>query len=395
MTNALAEDPSGYSQFEGVLDAEAWFAAEGVPTLIRGYSFRTHVLPRVLPFLSSVGLAVLLFTILPSWATIGAVVLGAWVLRSLRHRERSAPAGRLATITMLFFSTAWPIYVPLFLIATAPPEYLDLVLSEDEGRAWNEFLEYSSPDKVDLLLEAGYAALYLLPIWLGVTAAALFLTWFGVVSACKRAAKTSGQSILNFVYLQGKALPATLFLTMFLFINEDIWQVGATLTPSRLAAGFLLFVTVVLLAAAARFREHQRETVDSRVGEHVLKPLQRFNIVVALMVRHLIHSISVGLGVFVFLVALGLALVKKELATRWIGGGGETLTWIGLPVGLIGAAGLLAGFAAIYFAVTSMTDPDYRHHFFAPTLTAHAGILDRFAEYGAARSQWKSHPKRD
>jgi len=50
---------------------ERWFVSEGVPHLIAGYGFRSHVLPRMLPFLAAVVVVSLAITVLLAGLGIG------------------------------------------------------------------------------------------------------------------------------------------------------------------------------------------------------------------------------------------------------------------------------------------------------------------------------------
>jgi hypothetical protein len=112
------------------------------------------------------------------------------------------------------------------------------------------------------------------------------------------------------------------------------------------------------------------------------------NLVVVLATRQLIQAAVVGLGLFTFFVVLGLVVVDDETAQLWIGGPPEHSAWIPfMPVALFRAAALLASFGSMYFAITTMTQADYRHEFFEPviedverTLTVRAVYLGLRAE---------------
>ncbi len=98
---------------------ERRFISEGTPTLIYGYSFWHHVLPRALSFMVvAFGLAVLVFAL--SFygydtefllLTVLAVVVW-WGLRRAR-RARHPLVARTATILMFMAWFAWPVVVPL------------------------------------------------------------------------------------------------------------------------------------------------------------------------------------------------------------------------------------------------------------------------------------------
>jgi len=66
---------------DAVRRTERWFVSEGVPHLIAGYGFRSHVLPRMLPFLAAVVVVSLSLTVLLAGLGVGSAVLaGASVL---------------------------------------------------------------------------------------------------------------------------------------------------------------------------------------------------------------------------------------------------------------------------------------------------------------------------
>lgn len=76
-----------------------------------------------------------------------------------------------------------------------------------------------------------------------------------------------------------------------------------------------------------------------------------------------------GLGLFGFFVVLGLITVDHATAVSWIGGEPLRSAWVPfMPVALFRAAALLAGFGSMYFAVTTMTQEEYRREFFEPVI---------------------------
>ncbi|MCO8274110.1 hypothetical protein M1L60_26265 [Actinoplanes sp. TRM 88003] len=87
---------------------------------------------------------------------------------------------------------------------------------------------------------------------------------------------------------------------------------------------------------------------------------------VLLTVRQLVQAAIIGLGLFLFFVALGLITVQDETAAEWIGH--EPALQVGVPVALFKLAALLASFGGVSFSTTSMTNPDYRQEFFEPVL---------------------------
>ena len=77
----------------------------------------------------------------------------------------------------------------------------------------------------------------------------------------------------------------------------------------------------------------------------------------------------VGLGLFAFFVILGLIIVDDTTARAWVVGEPQYSAWVPfMPVALFRSAALLAGFGSMYFAITTMTQTEYRHEFFEPVI---------------------------
>src|SRR5688572_1582630 len=106
--------------------AERWFVQQGVPQLIEGYRFRTHVLPRMLPFLVAtvvvcVTVGVLLTRTGPGagvFAVAGVLVAGLlalpWLLARLGGRLPHIPVSGTTAVLIAYALT--PVVVPLLLI---------------------------------------------------------------------------------------------------------------------------------------------------------------------------------------------------------------------------------------------------------------------------------------
>ena len=104
-----------------VPEPRRWFVRRGTPTMIEGYGFVTHVLPRMLPALSFVALASLAWLVLlrsvGSWrwlllAGIVGLVLAVWTTTSLFVR-RLPTFSRRTTIVILVAYAVLPVAVPL------------------------------------------------------------------------------------------------------------------------------------------------------------------------------------------------------------------------------------------------------------------------------------------
>ncbi|MFB4269408.1 hypothetical protein [Nonomuraea sp. GTA35] len=387
---------------------EQWFSSEGTPTLIRHYSFRRHVLPRALSFMAACGLTVLVIALGNSSGAMLLIMLvssvAAWFGFRLARRSQRTLVARIATGAMHMIWLTWPVAIPLLVAATRPASDLGILLPSHEADKWYE-LVYDSKYPItvgDVWAEAGVAIGYLVGLWIFVSIFALMITWFGVFRLVGRALRDLAQHAFDLLHILSRTMPAMVFLTLFLFVNADMWQASELLTPLRLVVALTIFGGIAFLATAAQLREERNQlmergaTVPSEVESRyhasenvqlpILPPLtwtQRMNVVMAFGARQIALSVWVGLGVFVFLMALGVTIIPAKTAARWIGADYQELSWLPIPVALVHAAVLLAGFAAMYFAVMSMTDPAYRETFFAPTARDLQEILRIHAAYAA------------
>src|SRR5262249_40902836 len=156
---------------------------------------------------------------------------------------------------------------------------------------------------------------------------------------------------------------------------------------ARLVLVLVLFAAVTVLATSTRLRgEIERVEQDlspQRVSTACagtplagfadgptppapppLNGRQETNLLMVLATRQLIQAAVVGLGLFVFFVILGLIVVDHTVAAAWIMAEPQRSAWLPfMPVALFRAAVLLAGFGSMYFAVTAMTQEEYRREF--------------------------------
>jgi hypothetical protein len=149
---------------------EQWFVRQGAPTMIEGYGFRSHVLPRMLPALTFVAvgslawLVLLRSTGLSKWVLLGvivAVMVTAWIVLSLFVRRLPSFSPR-TTVFLLAAYAAMPVIVPV----------LQTVIN-------NNVVAPGAPE-----LEPGYK--WLLVFW--------FVLFFGVAFVATMLATTYGST---------------------------------------------------------------------------------------------------------------------------------------------------------------------------------------------------------
>jgi len=307
---------------------ERWFVRQGVPQLIADYGFRSHLLPRLVRSVS-----------------IGAAIIA---------------AGGVLAATV---GVAAPVVVAVALVALG---------------AW--------------------------PVL-----AALAIA-YGLFPLAVQATRHAWSDMRGSLRLQGRALPTLLFVTFFLFFTAELWQLMDHLAWGQLTLVLVLFAAVTVLATSARLREE----VD-RV-EHDLNPdrlasactgtplsgcvpgdvpapsgltaRQETNLLLVLATRQLVQAAVVGIGLFAFFLLLGVLVVDRQIAAAWIGTPAKSSVWLPfLPAALPRAAALLAGFGSMYFAITAMTQTEYRRDFFDPVIGDVERMLAVRAVYLALRTR--------
>jgi hypothetical protein len=375
---------------------EQWFVRQGAPTMIEGYGFRSHVLPRMLPALTFVAVGSLAWLVLirstglSKWVLLGvivAVMVSAWILLSVFVR-RLPSFSRHTTVVLLVVYAAMPVIVPL----------LQYVANDEITTPGAEGPDYEW---------------WVVPLW--------FVTFFGLAFVATMLATTYGLGALlkaairhviadlrNSVALLGRALPPMLFVTLFLFFTGELWQAMNQLKWPRVSLIVLLFAAITVLAAAARLREEiGRVEQDLRpeilkgackgtplAGVDIAEPLQPKrlngrqgrNLLVMLAIRQLVQAAVVGLALYAFFVVLGLIVVTPAIAEQWIGGT-VAMSWLGVPSAMLRNATLFAAFGSMYFSVISMSDAEHRRQFFAPLIEKVERTLEVRAVYLTVREQ--------
>ncbi|GGU40840.1 hypothetical protein [Lentzea flava] len=376
---------------------EQWFVRQGAPTMIEGYGFRSHVLPRMLPALTFVAvgslawLVLLRSTGLSKWVLLGlivAVMVSAWIFLSLFVR-RLPSFSRQTTVVLLVVYSAMPVIVPT----------LQYVVND----------EIITPGAENPKAELWVNALWFIAFFGVAFVATMLATTYGLGSLLKAAIRHVIADLRNSVHLLGRALPPMLFVTLFLFFTGELWQAMNQLRWPRVSLIVLLFAAVTVLAAAARLRDEiGRVEQDLRPevlavacqgtplsGVEIAEPLppkrlngrQLRNLLIMLAIRQLVQAAVVGLALFSFFVVLGLIVVTPDIAAQWIGGSVTPSIIPGVPSAMLRNATLFAAFGSMYFSVISMSDAEHRQRFFAPVLEKVERTLEVRAVYLAVRER--------
>lgn len=368
---------------------ERWFVRQGAPTMIDGYGFGTHVLPRMLPSLAFVAFASLAWLVplrsagSARWILLAVVIVVTLAIRAVTTAavRRLTRFSRTATVTILAVYAAMPITVPLLQLA------VDGAVTPPGGQVVG-ILGFV------IFFAAALGATYL-------------ATTYGLGALLRLAIRHTVYDLRNSMHLIGRALPGLLFVTLFLFFTGELWQAMNRLGWWRLTLVVALFAAITMLATATRLRDEigrvEQDLSPPRLAEACVgTPLagvpignvapdgplpavplsgrQNRNLLLMLATRQLVQATVVGAALFTFFLVLGVLVVVPDTAEQWIGAP-PVYAVPGIPVALLCNAILFAGFGSMYFAVTSMSDTDHRRQFFAPILDEVERVLAVRAVY--------------
>ena len=364
---------------EVVHRTERWFIRRGMATMIEHYSFTEHVLPRMLPSLALMASLASLVWLVPlegpgsgRWALLAVIVVVIITARAMaRLVGRHLPHfSRIATVVLLSAYAAMPIAVPLVQLAVTG------AMTPPGGHA---------------IGAVGFGIFFVV-----VFVATLLGTTYSLGALLGRAIRHTIFDMRNSLRrLLGWALPLLLIANVFLFFTGELWQAMNRLSWLRLSLVVGVFLAITILAAANRLREeisrveqelNPRQLVLAAAGTPVaevsteelvrhgqlhatsLNGHQQRNLLVMLATRQLAQAAVVGAALLVFFIVMGLIVVTPETAALWIGSKPVPSVIPGVPVALLRNAALFAAFGSMLFAVTSMSDDEYRHQFFAPII---------------------------
>jgi hypothetical protein len=173
--------------------------------------------------------------------------------------------------------------------------------------------------------------------------------------------------------LLARAIPLLLFFSLLLFLTTEMWQVFADRTAATLIAVALLLALVATGFLAVRLPREvaqlERDSVAISTSPP-LRPLQRANVALVLLIGHGLQIVVVTLATGAFFVAFGMIVIDADVLQAWIGRPGDALlsvTVLDVPLRLtaelLRVAGAIAALSGLYYAITVLTDRDYREEF--------------------------------
>lgn len=353
-----------------IAETERWFLARGVPQLIDNYAAGERVWTRARAFLIAVLLAQTIWAFGDRYAgfrqgfAFGGVLIAMFIAVGLFNKWR----GRR------LFDVPDDVGIPelAFFVFAAP--VLTIVISNEPF--------------VNFVLSVGTNLVILGITWV--------VVGFGLIPLCRWAIGILVSHFKALARLLARTLPMLLILTVFMFINAEIWQV-ANLVPEPtfvivnailvlvglsfmwLASGTLLEELDDITSweeAAALAVDTPLQSLPEPEGELLQSDLNwraNLNIRLVMIVSLGVQVALVALLVAAFYVAIGLLLVNADVLAAWAGT--ETIDslaswqWGQLKLVLtaehLRVAGLVGTLAGLNTAVVAQTDEIYRDTFAA------------------------------
>ena len=249
------------------------------------------------------------------------------------------------------------------------------------------------------------------------------LTSYGVVPMLRWTLEFMWAQARDMVRLIARSLPMSLLFAGFFFLNTEMWQIASDYTPLFYAINIGMIVVSGLIFIFTRIpdevmsleRFHSWEEVreivsntdsplaDVELDEEIAKEefagvaLSRgatSNIELLLLLSQVVRFLMAGLVIGVFFFLLGVFAIRRVVIEQWLRDDHISEIWTGYIFGgeimltwqLVAVSGFIASFASLQFVVTTMTDKDYREHFFTDMVT-------RLREVLAVRRQYLTLPE--
>jgi hypothetical protein len=351
---------------------ERWFVHRGLPHLIEDYSATTDVFTRAAPFLTVVFVAEMFFTldenrsggaeVLPFIGGLLVLFGAAAAVNLLRGRRILQRPDRVGAPELALFVLVPPLLPALF--------------------GSHQLVDTTGTIAINLAILAG----------------AYVVTSYGLVPMTRWALAQTVRQLGDLADLMVRSLPLLLLFTTFLFLNAEIWQVGADFEAPFywMVIGLIVTVGVAFLLlrlpdevhGVADFedwpevedlaRESPMAGVDPPPGPPPESPLgraARVNVALVLIFSQGVQILLVAVIIGTFYVAFGIVAVRSTTILQWTAVEPDLIaewTLFGNPVvltwDLLRVSGFIAAFAGLQFTVSALTDSTYRQEFFEDLL---------------------------
>ncbi|TDW15929.1 hypothetical protein [Kribbella kalugense] len=205
-----------------------------------------------------------------------------------------------------------------------------------------------------------------------------------VLWGLRRLAGELGNSIASFV----RALPLLLVFSLVLFMTADMWQVFAGMPVEFIIFSMIAFTVLSTLFLLIRLpREVDAIERDAGSGPP-LRPIQRLNVSISLVIRQWMQVLVVSAGVGLFFIAFGMLAISAHVYELWgitKGSWSYQLNWLNHPMvlsaSLVKVAVGIANFTGLYYSIALLTDSTYRTDFLDNISSELRDVFTARAEY--------------
>jgi hypothetical protein len=186
----------------------------------------------------------------------------------------------------------------------------------------------------------------------------------GLLSIVRWAGRRVVAQLAASLVLLTRAVPVLLVFMILLFLTTEVWQVFSDISDPALAGVVALFGTLGSVFVASRLPKEVR-AIEREVGvEPPLRRRQRFNVGLVMFVSQGLQVLVVALLVGLFFVAFGALALTPHVIDEWIGTPPTPIAGQArLSVELVKVSGALAAFSGLYYAISVLTQEDYREEF--------------------------------
>lgn len=198
------------------------------------------------------------------------------------------------------------------------------------------------------------------------------------------------RSFTTLLSMSTRALPLLLLFITFLFINTEVWQVGSGLRLGDLWLAVLLFTLLAVAYLLVRLPEEVDRADDGMDAETLVRScagtpleghvdglgavtaeqaevagLERWNLLLVLLVVQLTQILLLTLSVVLFLVVFGSLVITPGVVESWLGEPGHRLLGLDrVTRELVQVSVFLGAFSGFYLTVSTLTDDKYRQELY-------------------------------
>ncbi|HET6447666.1 MAG TPA: hypothetical protein VFG31_01055 [Conexibacter sp.] len=352
---------------EQLAEYERRFRRAGLPLLSEDFSARSDVFNRAFPLLALVLLAELLAALDVDWSPLAnvAAVAGALAVTLTTIALVNRARGRRA---LAIPEDVGRVELALFVLVPAA------VLGAVHG-GWGV-----------VVLVGNLALLGLVALGFG----------FGLGAIVVWSARRLGGQLARSLLLLARAIPLLLFFSLVLFLTTEMWQVFGERAGASLAAIGLLLALVATAFLAVRLPQEiaRIERDASAAVADPLRPLQRANVGLVLLIGHGLQIAVVTLAIGAFFALFGTIAIDAQVTRAWTGGPGHALfsiTLLDVPLRptteLLRVSGAIAALSGVYYAISVLTDDRYREEFLDEITAQLRATFAARAEYLALRAR--------